>query len=463
MENSQVPNAAGKKGKITTFTWILFLFSLFNLVFSLALSRSELLKFRQFPPFHPTVQRISDSSVPIAMALEWKHENRHSPIYRNLWMTKNIDGEEIIIGVKRKFIYPTTSLLFFYPFHWQSREAFSWFFDNYANSFFFLIGIAAILIFFFRSSHRDAADRGNSILQFIGIVFLLCADAPYIAGFHLGQIQVWINTLIILGLLFYMQGKHRLSGICLALSALIKPQYALFLLWGLIAGKKRFTASMALVLIAGIILSILTFGVQDHFDYLKLLRHISERGEYNFGNQSVNGLVNRMVVKNNRPAFDHNHFAPYNPLVARLTLISSLLLIGGALFLLIRKRLKKNQAGTDNQYTIEWLVMIIGLTIASPTAWPHHYGFNIVVYLFMFAWFLRPSYTGRRWLPLLSLGISYMLSTHLFPIHLPPYNAFPLNIIQSHQFFGQIILLSMLAWLSLLNHPSSYAMRKSKP
>src|SRR5439155_1316024 len=92
----------------------------------------------------------------------------------------------------------------------------------------------------------------------------------------------------------------------------------------------RFSAVTLLLTVLGTAAALVRFGLADHLQYLEVLRTISRSGEAYYPNQSVNGVMNR-VLGNGAPAEFSPEFAPYHPVVYFTTLVSSLLILALAL------------------------------------------------------------------------------------------------------------------------------------
>ena len=97
---------------------------------------------------------------------------------------------------------------------------------------------------------------------------------------------------------------------------------------------------------------------------MKVLSFISRVGESFWANQSVNGFLNRML-ENGDPY--GTNFAPYNPMVYVITLISTLIILALAFWL--PKGSRPASGGS-----VDLSVILIAATIGSPVVWHHHYG-----------------------------------------------------------------------------------------
>ena len=96
-----------------------------------------------------------------------------------------------------------------------------------------------------------------------------------------------------LAILCYITGYETIAGILLGLMASIKPQYALFIIWGLLRGNKRLAIAMIVTGALGLLLGIREFGFAMYVDYLRGLSFLAQHGESFYSNQSFNGLVGR--------------------------------------------------------------------------------------------------------------------------------------------------------------------------
>src|SRR5262249_31263401 len=75
---------------------------------------------------------------------------------------------------------------------------------------------------------------------------------PFVKAFTLGQIQLWLNGIFALALVSWVTGKRATSGMLIALMALVKPHYALFVLWAALRSEWRFTIACVATGVAGL-------------------------------------------------------------------------------------------------------------------------------------------------------------------------------------------------------------------
>ena len=166
---------------------------------------------------------------------------------------------------------------------------------------------------------RPPPDLPYGVYVRVAIIALAAlAFAPLIRGIRLGQIQVWLNAFFALSLLAFMFSRKALSGALIGLICLIKPQYAVLLLWGVLRREWRFMGACALIVGGGAIVALLSYGLAQNLDYLNMLSFLSERGGSYYANQSVNGLLNRIMSISDPQSYPNTkdpHFPPYTPFV----------------------------------------------------------------------------------------------------------------------------------------------------
>ena len=71
--------------------------------------------------------------------------------------------------------------------------------------------------------------------------------------------------------LLWLRGSRVPPAILIGLTCWLKPQMILFVLWGLLRKQWRFTASLVLTFLAGVMLSVGMFGWHNSVEYLQVL------------------------------------------------------------------------------------------------------------------------------------------------------------------------------------------------
>ncbi len=355
-----------------------------------------------------------DSWRPMLLAYQFKKEAPKGDLY-SLFFDQHI-----------KFQYPPTSLIFFdllppslTPPHegsfgaefqvWVSR--FSW---------------GALILTAILSAMIGGAKKFEFVL--CGALFLMFY--PLTIGHELGQIQVFLNALGALALWAILRKKETLSGAVIGLCCLIKPQWCVFLIWALMRKRWRFVSAMSTVCLVGLVISVMHFGWQDHLRYLDVLKMISRQGETFWPNQSMNGLMNRFLQYGSHP-----FFAPYHPVVYGMTLISSILILLIALWPVVRN-------GSEQALGVDFAVILMAATMASPVAWGHHYGVFFPIFAMALPLFKR--YQPLGWVTQPLFFVSYIMVSQVMVRPDILYANRWVGLLGSHVYIGGCILLASM-------------------
>src|SRR5215468_1137939 len=377
-----------------------------------------------------------DSWGAMQAALEHIAETPDAPLYAKVFFADNV-----------RFQYPPSALfalstmLAVAPKRVQIDDAYDgpWPALNSLLGWVFIalttISVAALMENALAAARPDIDWRRMRGLRALLVVGLTLTFYPVAKAFTLGQIQVWLNALFALALFAWAIRCKFLSGILIGLIGLIKPHYGLLLVWAALRREMRFAAAFGLPIAAGMAASVAVYGLANHLDYLRVLSFLSQHGETYYPNQSVNGILNRLMSISAPEAFvtldlPAGQFPPFTPWIWVSTLASSLALVG---FALLRSR--RHDA---NDHLIDLALMALACTMASPIAWEHHYGMTLPIYAVMLACTLG----DRKRLP--CLAISYVLVSTFVPATNLLAGS-PLNLLQSTLFAGAIVLFVLLA------------------
>src|SRR5215468_2584368 len=272
-------------------------------------------------------------------SLEYARESHTTPLY-----------SEIFFNQKLKFQYPPSSLFAIAGLLWvvgperirteeckvydlpTANDVLGWLFILISA-----VSAAALLEIRLRPHLSTPTSRAMLATRFVIVLALALTFYPLVKAYTLGQIQNWLNGFFALALLCWVTGRKVPSGVLIGLMALVKPQYGAFLLWALLRREWGFTAAVAATGIVGVAGSIMAYGFANHLDYLRVLEFLAERGETFYPNQSVNGLLNRLMVLVDPTSwsslqFTDNSFPPFSRLVYGGTLVTSIALLSAALF-----------------------------------------------------------------------------------------------------------------------------------
>ena len=280
-------------------------------------------------------------------------------------------------------------------------------------------------------------------LRWIFVAALSLTFYPVVRAFELGQAQLWIDALFAAALAAWLARRPALSGVLVGAICLLKPQLSLLLIWGIIRKQWSFAGAIAAFCAVTFGISLIYFGLQNHLSYLKVLSVLSQHGESVYPNQSVNGLLGRLMSLQDPESFNNlkwrESLPPYHPLIYWGTMISSILILLPALLW-----------RSDNdliQRTLDLCTMALSATIASPIAWNHHYGvvFPIFAVALIGAW--------GRWGAVALIAASYVVASHFLPFT-GEFARSKLNVIQSYLFFAMLVLLVVLYELRARSSPA---------
>lgn len=208
---------------------------------------------------------------------------------------------------------------------------------------------------------------------------------------------------------------------------------------------------MMIVFVPAGIVSLVVFGFQEHVEYLKVISHMGRRGEVIWANQSVGGILHRLFTDADPLVFHAKSFAPFNMFVYVTTLVSSaLLLLFGLLFYKPIGEASLKSWDRLVYSALDLATMMFLLTIATPIAWGHHYGIlwpGISIAILVAIHFLveKRSWSGVTLVVL--CGSYFLISNHFIFLHTKQFSGVPINLIQSYNFLGGILLLIGLLFL----------------
>ena len=348
--------------------------------------------------------------------------------------------QEILIKDNIKFQYPPTSLLLFdiperitgmsYFKIAKIYNALSW-----ISIIFTVFFTAKILTVILKKYHFQTINKSAS---FIFVAILTMMFYPLIRSYYLGQIQTILTMLATLVLYLYLSDRKKLAGIFVGLICLVKPQLGLIFIWALIRKEWSMVISGGITIIAVLIPSIFLYGFDNHWDYLSALSFLSKYGEGNFPNQSVNGLMNRLLFNGNNLNWLSNSFPPFNPVVYFSTLFSSIILISSGLFWHF-KNSKPN--------VIELSIMMLCTTMAAPIAWEHHYSILLPIFILLSP-FILFYYKNKKWKILIFVSIFIVATQYLGIVNRDNIADSYFNFLQSYLYFSALAILIFLFSIS---------------
>ena len=366
-----------------------------------------------------------DSWLPMAQARAHWLSDSDKPLYTKIFFED-----------KKKFQYPPSSLFLVVPLgavlddeNFEKRSAVILNLVSWP----FLLVVLLSAGFIFATRWRSEHDGQSPPPLFpIAVIVLACFFYPLTRSFNLGQAQTILNGLLALMLVGWVLGRERFAGVCLGVACLVKPQLGVIFIWGLIRRRWEFVVAAAVVGATGLLASLVVFGWANHLDYAQAVSFMGRHGESYHANQSVNGLMHRLLGTAPPMVFDPHAFPPFHPVVYVTTLATSAVLVGLCLFLPVSRA----KSGSIHDLAIAVLTSIM----ASPIAWEHHYGSVILIYALLLPTALRRLSTSGTFLVLLALSL--VLTSHR--LNLFEHLGAGFSLLYSYRFFGALLLLGLL-------------------
>ena len=367
----------------------------------------------------------ADSWDPMIAALDWLQTPHEGKLYQAIFFEQQI-----------KFQYPPTSLLPLaamravgVPLSPDLLNVVGW--AWIVVTALAMAGFAVVL-----AERSGIAGKGDMLTRAaVGGMAIVATLTfyPIMLAYTIGQVQTWINALFIFACLAFVLERRGLAGALIGAICLLKPQFGLFVIWGVLRRDWPLLLGWVVVFVPASVLSLALFGVANNLDYLSVLQFLSSHGENYFHNQSVNGLLNRALFLGDSLVVPPV-FPPYQPLVYYGTLLTSFALVVGALFLRDRD--------DDKGGLLDFMTAALTFTIASPIAWEYHYGIlPPILAALLFALALQP----RQARPMLWLGLAlaYLFTGNFLPITNELAESH-LNFLQSYLLFAGLLTLWLL-------------------
>jgi alpha-1,2-mannosyltransferase len=369
----------------------------------------------------------SDSWWYMAQAIEEMRKNPNSSVYKELFFNQHI-----------KFQYPTSSLILLDAF--QTVTGFSWkkTYETLNIICFLLIPLIGYL--FYKIFYNEIIQQSDGInRRLVGILLSLIFVAlfyPLVFSLYLGQIQSVILVLVTITFILFIHKKKWWAGLLLGMCATIKPQWLVILLWA--ALRKEWQLFWGAAIGASILfaLSIALYGLHNLLEYQSVLTHLSKHGESYYLNQSMNGLMHRTLMNGINTVFKWQSIPPYNAIVYFSTLISSIILIMFSLFWRVK----------ESPNIVDFSIVILCLTIASPVAWNHHYVVLLPILAATIPLILGNQLLGKFTYPILLFVVCLISQNFEGLTNQLASSAW--NFLQSILYFSGLIILFLLAKLS---------------
>lgn len=409
--------------RLAAFLGLAFLFELLTIAVNPRLHSRSVLKITK----DVLVLRLRDDSW---YSMKWGESawrNHPGAIYETVFFQHHI-----------RFIYPPISLLFYQA--WQAASAIH-LSPFLALKITLLLAMLVICVlpteFLFRLLPAEEVKTSSGKDRWLAraiVIALVYTFLPLVNALFLGQVQTLLNCFLIAAAFFWLRGERAVPGLLLGLGCWLKPQMALFLVWGMLRRQWNFAISLAAMFGLGIALSLAIYGAHNTLEYLDVLSYLSRHGDALFTNQSLNGLLHRLMHIGS-PVTAAYGYPPYSRTIYLATGISSGLLL--LIALLVPP--VRGFSGT----AADFLVFAMATTMASPIAWEHHYGIFFLVFLL----WMPQAY--QSWKMLFLLLIPYFLMTDNIAPLLPLMDT-RWTFLLSHVYFGGLglYLWTVFRWQS---------------
>lgn len=371
-----------------------------------------------------------DSWLPMTRAWEYLQSGASRSVYDAVWQDQLL-----------KFQYPLTSLFAIEvvqrllpgdTVRWAPLNLASWL---------AVWGTAVLVALIFRDACREhlglsalrGASRGDELARMAIAFVLTLTFYPVVRAFTVGQIQPWITFLFAAMVWLTMKRQPLAAGLMAGLMLLIKPQMGLLLVWAALRAQWRFAGALLAVAGVGAVAAVAMYGVKQNVEYVSFLSYLSRHGEAYYNNQTVNGLVNRLLQNGDNAGNQEPSFPLFRWPVYASTIASSAALLGFAAFWRRREY--------ADAPTLDLMIAGLSITMASPIAWGFHYGILLPIFAALLPAIVRwPALGGAS---LAYLGVAFVLSGNLF--YVTRYFAdTPFTIVQSYVFFAAVMVLAAL-------------------
>ena len=273
----------------------------------------------------------------------------------------------------------------------------------------------------------------------IAVIGLFIINGPLYHSIWYGNLTHFTLLILVLALICLEKKRNFLLGVLLAIAALIKVP--LFLLGIYFALRKKWQVvagySATLLTIGGA--SLLLFGLDLHFVWLKHIGKFAGKALVAYNVQSVDGFLARLLLEFNGGLRNWEPIevdGTFN--LFRTTL--KLILLGGTAWIFWRKKAPI----TLEQENLEFSLVLCLTLLISPISWTHYYLFLLLPFsLYIGNKLAVPQ--GKLWY---SLIISSMFLVSL-PVITPDISSLLLKnlyarLLVSHYFFGGVLLLGTL-------------------
>jgi alpha-1,2-mannosyltransferase len=240
----------------------------------------------------------------------------------------------------------------------------------------------------------------------------------------MGQINILVLLFVVLTFYFYIKNKDLYAGICLGVSIILKLFPVLLILYFLCLRKFKMLlfAMLTFISLGGVSYFFINPEINNY--YWQHLPSILNSVPVDYYNQALSGFLARSVD----PITFRNFF--------RITI--SIFMIIFSFWVILRKSKRD-----FSRRTLEFGSLITLNTVVNGYSWQHHFVWLILPFLITFFYIRNKRLDVGNYI---FLGTSYLLTC----INIKNFTLYP-AIIQSHMFYGAVMLWLMMEYLLLKN------------
>ncbi len=267
----------------------------------------------------------------------------------------------------------------------------------------------------------------TSIKYYLLIVGLYFITFPVKFTLGMGQINLIAYVLLLSGFYYYIQLRYKTSCLLLFFAVLLKPILVLtFLLF--ILRKKWLTLKYLIIFgICSILISILLGQLKLDFYYfnnviIKLIFATGNTGSVVYYNQGLLAFLSRIL--NNLTAVRY---------IYSISVIFSLILVS---WLILKHKTSD---------VLSFSIMLCLVLFLDPIAWQHHFVFLLFPFFVLILNIKKFSFIQKLFA---FFAYILLLINFKYPNDI---NAFPNNLILSHDFLGNLIILISLIYIAFYN------------
>ena len=344
--------------------------------------------------------------------------------------------------VGSSFIYPPSAAVLMAPFGWLNDAAGV---ERTTQAMDVCGRLATVVLLLIALWYLRGVVRGPIHGLLAVLVFL--SFFPMRWSLFCVQAQTLLNAMLAGALLAYGLSRNTAAGVLVGLVACVKPHYAALVLFGAVRKQWRFAGTAVVTGLIVLAASVALLGVGPWRDYAGTVLPVVADGYAKVDNQSFNGVARRWAGDTVGFRLD-----PASTGVRALTLATTVAMVVVALVPRFRNRRREETSTVETTGpATQWCscskdvllrsadigIAMLALTMASPVAWNHHYGWAPALFAVALA---SAALLGLKTRDYVLLAIAYVLMATSWQPVLSAHCG-PVSLLNSLFLFGAILLL----------------------